>query len=70
MDDLPSGSCSGLNKTVYAYPYQEVAEVQLPNRAIAKLPVGVSVFQCDLDLIQWTFCVKVLGKLCRKFFDF
>ena len=70
MDDLPSDSCSGLNKTVYAYPYQEVAELKLPNGAIAKLPVGVSEFQCDLDSIHWTFCVKVLGKLCKKFFNF
>ena len=59
---LPSNSCSGLNKTIYAYPYQKVAEVKLPNGVIAKLPIGVSEFQWCLDSVVCTLYVEVFGK--------
>ena len=69
-DDLPSDSCSGLNKTVYAYPYQKVANVKLPNGVKAKLPIGVSEFQWHFSSVVCTFYVEVFGKSCRWFSDF
>ena len=66
--DLLPDSCSGLNKTVYTYPYQKAAKVKLPNGVKAKLPVGTSEFQWYLDSLLCTFYVKTLGEFCRKLF--
>ena len=60
--DLPSNSCSGLNKTVYVYPYQKVAKVKLPNGAIVNLPAGVFKFQWPYKTEVCAFFVTVLGK--------
>ena len=67
---VSSDSCSGLNRTIYVYPHQKVAEVKLPNGAEATLPIGQYNFKMPYGSDVCTFYVTVVGKIYLPFHQY